>query len=383
MPFDSRTLQFDPTQPITDRRASSQANNLDFEHPDNISQDFEGMVDALAEMASRKWGKNKSDGGFTSDAQIAQASSCSLRAALEGFYMKKPRTTHWADGTMITITDKGAHPGDLDIEYATTGTRYASENDGITHDDQSPDTAVDIAEDLTVQKFIKVSHKIEISLKAIQRAAKRGFSEFERKGTALRNQHMFDFNNLVRRGNRKAKVWGICNHPGIRRRTAAFDWGASSPQDIYDEYNACINEMYSSPTEEDVPQYCLMPRRQYNYFATTQFSLATNDKLKQFIETAYADEAIPHKIRPDNGLSKSGPFGGPCALFYTNDAAIARVTAPEYLRLLAPFEENRHVISIEIQTYFAGVQLLDDDTVLVLDGEAADWEAPLEAETFY
>lgn len=383
MPYDRTPTGFDPNAPITDQRGTSHACHLDFEDSSNIEQDFEAVVDEVAKMAADKWGRQSKSGGFTGDAQIANASSCSLRAALEGFYMKKPRATHWADGSMITITDKGAHPGDVEIEYATTGTRYSSDNDGITHDDESPDTSVDVAEDLMVQKFIKVSHKIELTWKGIQKANKRGFSEFERRGTALRNQHMFDFNNLVRRGNRKAKVWGICNHPGIRRRTAQFDWGADSPADIYDEYNSCINEMYASPTEEDVPGFCLLPRRQYNYFATSQFSVATNDKLKQFIETAYADEAIPHKIRPDNGLSKSGPFGGPCALFYTNDASIARVTAPLYLRLLEPYDESRHVISIEIVTYFAGVQLLDQDTVLVLDGETADWEAPLETETFY
>jgi hypothetical protein len=375
-------MPFDPKQTIKDAKLFQDGEsefNLDFRDDANLNQDWEGMSLDFGAVAAKKWGRDARGGGFTNDAELGHVSECALRSVIQGFYLKKPRKTHWSDGSYITLTDRGSHPGAKSIEYSTAGGRYHTNDDGITADNQSPETSVTVAEDLTEQRFVKVATKVEVTWQEIQEANMRGFDAMERKGELLRQEHAFNLNNLIRRGNATHGLTGIVNHPGIRRRVATTDWGGSLPADIYDEYIAAISQIYGAATEEDIPQHSVLPRIQHNYFATEQFSTATDTKLKAFIESAYADEQVPHKIIPDNGMSQAGRLGDPAALFYSNDPALVVCTMPYYMRLMAPYDEDRYVISMEIISRFAGVQVFDTDTVLVVDGGTANWEQPANA----
>ena len=195
MPYSPTKTGFDPTAVIIDNRS---LRHLDFTLDANLAQDFEAIVAKFGHDAAHKWGTMDGARAFKGDNQIGNASECALRSVLEGFYLKMARKTYWADGRFITITDKGVHPGDDSLEYNTAGGRYNVIDDGITQDDLSPETSVSVAEDLTKQRFVMVKTKIEIRWQDIQKANKRGFDEFERKGVLLRRQHMFCLNNLIR-----------------------------------------------------------------------------------------------------------------------------------------------------------------------------------------
>ncbi len=363
---------------------------LDFSQPANIDQDWEHFAHDVGEMSAGKW-KSMAGGGFKGDAQIATASECALRGIISGFYQKTLRKTVWLNGA-ITLTDRDTHPGDESIEYSTAGFRDISEDDGVTARDLSPETTVTIAEDLTKQKYFKVATKVNVVWSAVQRANKKGqFSEFDRQGEALKVQHDWNINNLIRRGNSRHKIYGICNHPGIRRITAATDWGGSAPVDVYDEVNFGVELMISSATEEAVPQFLVLPAIQKLYFDVTQFSVATDSKLRQFIETAYREEVAQGftpvagpglRVVSDPGMAAAGPFGDPAALFYTNDKNLNAVHMPLFRHMLPPRDIDTYTIQLEIITLIAGVQLFDVDTVLVVDGSDAGWQAPA-GETFY
>jgi len=348
---------------------------LDFRDPANINQDFAGLADRVGQMARDKWGVMAGRGdalaaGIRTDAQIASFASCGLVHTLAGFYRKPSRKKVWANGEYITLTDSGATAGDKKIEWEMRGRRHNSVDDGITAPDRSPERAIGIATETKDARLVPVKHKIEIGWFGIQQAARRGFDKFEADGVDLRDQHLWDINNIIRRGNVKYGLRGITNYPGIRHRVAAVDWGSANADVIYDDYNAALNQVYASETEEDLPALGILPRLQFRHIETENFGAGTDTTLKTYIETNNGG----HRIVEDPGLRNADQLGNPGAIFMTPRRDLVFVTVPVFAQVMPPHNESPWVITLEIMSYIAGVQVADTDTILIVDGSSAGWQ---------
>jgi hypothetical protein len=335
----------------------------------NTNQDFEGIASAVGDMALRKW-RGKTDDFVRSDAQIVTHAKCALTHTLAGFYEKPPRERVWADGRYVTITDAGASAGDEFIEWERSGRRHTDVDDGIMAPADSPQRAVGEDWDTQSAQRAIVKHKVQIDWFSIQRAARRGYDKFEKKGRDLRNQHMRSINNIIRRGNINHNLRGIVNYPGIRHRAASVDWGSAAAGPIYDDYNAAINQIYASPTEEDIPALGILPRRQHRHIETENFGAGTDTTLLTYIEKNNRS----HEVVIDPGLAEAGPTGEPVALFMTPREDLVFVTAPLYAQVQQPHDVSTAVMEVEIWTAIFGVQVNDEDTILVVDGAPAGWQ---------
>ncbi len=349
------------------RVADNKKLHLDFRLPGNIKQNWDGVAEQFGALAAKKW--SHAD-GFHNDAQIGQVSKCALTHLMRGFYLKKPRKTLWASGELITLTDREVHPGDRFIEYATAGARYDPVDDGITSPSSPPERAVGVAEDLTTQKFVPVKDFIEVTMQEIEEANKRGFDAIERKGRLLRQMHAQNINNIIRRGNKKFKVTGIVNSLNVKHRSATVDWGSASADVIWDDYRAALRNIFTAETEEDMPGICLLPQIQHHHVMTEQFSDASDSTLMTYIEANTPD----HEILVDPGMRAADSLNGPAALYYTNDPDLVVVHMPYYMRMLPPHDHDAETIQIHVRSRIAGVQVIDEDTILVVEGTPAGWQ---------
>lgn len=360
-------------QQIRDRndRMRERGFHLDFSRKGNIEQPFEMIVDRFATLAAHKWGVFAQDGGFHNDAQIATASVCALTTMLEGFYLKRPRLTRWANGELVTLTDRGVHPGDDYLEYETGGFQWEDDDDGIVAPDQTPESSVEVATDLTRQRMHTVIDKVQITWQEIQRANKKGYDAFARKGEGLRRKHSINLNNLIRRGNKKHKVTGVTTHPGIRRRIATVDWGSADADVIYDDYMAALRQVFTSETEEEMPRQAVLPLIQWHHIMSEQNSVnATDTTLMSYIEANTPN----HEIISDPGMRYADSLGGPAALFYTNEPELLSVSMPYFMRVLPPHDKDVFIIEIYMMSRYAGVQVKDVDTLLLVEGSPAGWQ---------
>jgi len=370
MPYDPKNMN----QAVADHMGrENDRQHLDMQAAANIHQDFDGLAAQVGQIAAGAW-RLKARASGKSDAQVAVASQCATTAFMTGFYLKAPLEAGWADGRFITISDQGVHVGAKDIEYGTGGTMYTEVDDGIVNDDASPERAVRLAEDLTRQTFHTIKHKMEISWQRVQTAMMTGqYNYFETLGMQTRERHRQALNNLIRRGSPKFGLSGITNHPNVRQFVAGVNWDSGTPANIYAEFNEAVTEMFASPTEEQIPTSLLLARRQLQYWATTQFDNLQQTKLLAYTEDAYKFAGPGLRIEGDPGMAVSSSLGGPAALLYTNRPDLVSCTMPLYAVMQDPIQKSAAIIEVEIWSRFAGVQVRDVDTVLVVDGDEAGW----------
>jgi len=353
-----------------DLAAHHRGRHLDFRDDANVKQDWTGIAAEFGSMAAHAWGRQCRDAGFHSDAQLASAAQGSLIAVQRGFYLKEALSKQWADGTLVTLTDQGVHPGDRFIDTNTMGARYNSKNHGIVAPDGIPERAVGMAEDFLRQNYKDIRDKTHITLQEIAEADKRGFSAMEAKGELMRREHDQNLNFLIRQGSVPDKLTGVTNHPGIRRYSALVDWGAASGPDIWDDWQAATNLMFASATEDGEPEMVVLPRLQWKHIVGEQYSLATDTTLRTWIDTN-SDQNMTH----DAGMNAVDSGGNPGALMYTNRADLIRVTMPYWMRMTQPFQLNEKVIRVMVESRFAGAQVPDVDKMILVEGTAAGWQA--------
>lgn len=337
----------------------------------NATIDYDAHVGAFVDTVMR----NRSDymrefGAGRSDAQLATAAKCALEAFQTGFYKKRKRSANWAEGRWITITDRGVHPGDRTILTETYGARYSPKNNGLTTPDALPERAVGMAEDSRRQTFKPVRDMAMITAQEIAEGDKQGWSAMQRKGELLREQHEQNLNKLILVGNSDFNLMGITNHVDIRRRVAAFNWGSASSTDIYDDYNAVLRDMFTSLDEDGMPPLSILPRIQWHYMNTIQFSPGgTDTTLNQYIMR----NNTGHAIEFDSNMREVDSLGGPGGLFLHNEDDVLRVTMPFWMMPHSPFQVNEITTRILIESRFAGVQISDTDKVELVEGSAAGW----------
>lgn len=304
------------------------------------------------------------------DAQVGAAAESMATAFLQGFYGKRPLKTYWAEGRYITITDD-LPPGADEVVYHNAGGRFSDDDDGIYADNVSPEREVDDALGHTRQGFKTIKAKMTITQQDLWRAQMTGYDKFAQKGAKMREKHLNDLNNLIRRGNAKHKLHGISNFPGIKRRVAAINWSTGSASDIYNEVVACIGEMIDSATEEDVPTRMVLPRLPMNNFNTAQKSVASDRSLRALLEEAYSMDGF--QIMPDPGMKTASSLGGKAALLYTDAPDLVSVSTPLFMYMTQPKEIETGIIEVQVWTRFAGVQVRDPDTIMVVEGDSAGW----------
>lgn len=340
---------------------------LDIRDPGNFDQDYDHVIGRFKDMSADAWGGSR--GRSMTDAQVVQASGCALTQVIAGFYAKPALSTFWAGGDHVTITDAGVMPGLDKAQWQMVGRRSSDVDDGITPANQSPTRAIGIAMETQEGRLFDIKHKIVITRRDIQRGDALGYDEFNLKGGELRKDHMQSINNVVRKGNAKYGIHGMVNYPGMRHRMATANWATDDAGVIYDDYNAAVNEIYVSRTEEPMPSYAVLARNEYRHIGTENFGAGTDTTLKTYIE----DNNKGHAIYEDTGMAEADMLGGPGALFFTPRPDLVRVIAPEYMRVLPPHQENEETISITIVTRILGVVMTDVDTALFVDGDAAGW----------
>jgi len=347
----------------------------DLTNPANINQDFGQIADMVADMAARKWGNTQAASGlgFHGDSQIATMSRCSTTAMIQGIFRKQALETVWANGGIITITDSGASVGDKDLEWHEGARRNGTQDLGLVAMDQPPERAIGLATTPKYAKFHRVAHLVELGFHEMAQAQRAGYDRMRVKGEELRDQHMFDMNTLIRAGMPKAGLRGITNYPGIHYKSAVSNWGTAAAGVIYDEFNEAIDLIYDSESEEPEPEICVLGRKQRRHFRTEQFSPGgTDTTLEEYIKR---NSSIDFVL--DSGMRSADTFGHPGALFLTPSPDLIRVTAPVFAQVQAPQESgnNPWVITIEIWSYFAGVQITNTESVCFVDGAAAGWSA--------
>lgn len=343
----------------------SAGTKFEFNDEDNYDQDYGAIIAKFQDMAVGKWGGKRS----LSDAQIVHASECGLTHVIAGLYFKPELSTFWSSGKHVTITDAGVLPGADKAEWQMAGRRSSSIDDGITPANESPKRTVELAMETMSGRLFDIKHKITITRRDIQRGEMAGYDAFRLKGIERRKDHMQDLNNVIRRGNRKHGIHGMTNYPGIRHRAATANWDSDNADVIYDDYNGAINEIYVSPTEEPMPTYSVLARNQLRHMGQENFGSGTDTTLKTYIE----DNNPGHNFYEDPQMATADLFDGPGALFFTPRTDLVRVIAPEYLRVLSPYEENEETISVTVVTRILGVVITDVDTVLFVDGQPGGW----------
>jgi hypothetical protein len=354
-----------PFDPAHDPRVDALQPRIDLKNEVNF-QDQEAV---LGDIKAKSFDTLRNERG-RKDTQVAVVAEHLARAYLTGFYGKQPRKTYWADGRYITITDD-LPPGVDEIAYHTTAGRYTEVDDGIHEESVSPEREIGDALEVTTQKFKTVKHKFSITQQDIWRAAVTGYNKFEQRGAKLREQHMFSINKLIRVGNSKFGLHGIATHPNIKRRAAGANWSTGSATNIYDDVVACISEMYDSPTEDDAPGMLVLPRRAMTRFNTSHPSSATDINLRGWVEEAWRDEGL--MVVPDPGMKTASSLGGPAALLYTNQPDLVSVSMPLFMYIMGPFASANGVLEVEIWSRFAGVQVRDTDTIMVVEGDSQNW----------
>lgn len=357
-------MPFDPT-PNTDPRIDAMPFRIAL-HNDVNHQDNEAL---LGEFAALAHDNIKSQRGHK-DSQVAVVAECMARAYLKGFYGKRPKATYWSSGQYIEITDD-LPPGVDEIAYHTTSGRHTEIDDGITEEDVSPEREVDDALDLTVQYFKTIKTKFSITQQDIWRSQTTGYNKWEQKGAKGREQHMLNLNNLIRRGNAKFKLHGITNFPGIKRRAASANWSTGTALDIYNDLVACMAEIADSPTEEDIPTRLVLPSKAFNRFNTAHPSNATDANITQWVEGSYKSAGL--MVVPDPGMKTASSLGGAAAMLYTPEADLVSVACPLFMYIFGPHVTDSGAIKMEIWTRFAGVQVRDPDTIMVIEGDSASW----------
>lgn len=338
-------------------------------NPANVNPQWDAMLAKTASLSMDMW-SGKPSQTMRSDAQIVTTSQCALTSMLAGFYEKQPLEKPWANGEYITITDAGTTAGTRVLEWERQGDRHTPVDDDIMAPDDSPQRAIGEAVDVQSAKRAIIKNKVQLNWFELEEAALRGYDKFEAKGRRLRRRHMFNIDNVVRRGNVNNGQRGIVNYPGVRRRVAAVDWGTANADVIYDDYNSGLNQVYASPTEEALPELGILPRLQFRHFETEQFSPGGTDTtlLNYLIRNNRR-----HNIVEDPGLATAGPNDQPVAIFMTPRRDLVWVTAPMFAQVQQPYQVNTATVEIEIWTVLYGVQVNDEDTILVIDGEGAGW----------
>lgn len=342
--------------------------HFEFTDEDNYDQDYGAVISKFQSLAVDKWGGRRGRRSLN-DAQIVQASECALTHVIAGLYFKPALSTFWSGGDHVTITDAGVLPGADKAQWHMAGRRSSSPDDGITPANESPKRTVELAMETKDGRLYDIKHKIKITRRDIQRGEAVGYDAFRIKGEELRKAHMQDLNSVIRRGNVKHGINGMTNYPGIRHRAATANWDSDNADVIYDDYNAAINEIYVSPTEDAMPAYSVLARNQLRHIGTENFGAGTDTTLRTFIEKNNEG----HKLYEDPQMATADTFGGPGALFFTPRPDLVRVIAPEYLRVLSPHDENEETISVTIVTRILGVVITDVGTVLFVDGSPGGW----------
>lgn len=357
-------MPFDPT--FDKARVDAMPQNIRLDKEIN-HQDQNDIVKQVGAMAFEKFSNAK---GRRGDAQVASVSEHMATVYLQGFYGKRPLKTYWAEGKYISISDD-APPGADEVVYSTAGSRFTEVDDGIYADNVSPEREVDDALEDTRQRYLTIKHKITITQQDIWRAAVTGYDKFKQKGVKLREAHMNALNSLIRRGNSKYKLHGITNHPGIKRRVASANWSTGTATDVYADAVSAIAEMADSATEEDTPTRLILPRLAMNNFNTAQKSTASDRMLREALETAYSMDGF--MVMPDPGMKTASSLGGPAALLYTDAPDLVSVSTPLFQYMHGPREVDAGVLEIQVWTRFAGVQVRDVDTIMVIEGDSAGW----------
>lgn len=356
-----------PFDPISDKaRVDAMPQNIKLDKAIN----HQDQNDIVVQVGAMAFDKIANEQGRKGDAQVASVAEHIATVYLQGFYGKRPLKTYWAEGKYITITDD-APPGADEIVYSTAGSRFTEVDDGIYADDVSPEREVTDALEDTRQKFVTIKHKITITQQDIWRSAVTGYDKFRQKGVKLREAHMRALNNLIRRGSSKYKLHGITNHPGIQRRVASANWSTGTAADIYADVVSCVADMYDSSTEEDVPTRLILPRLAMNNFNTAQKSTASDRVLREALEVAYSNDGF--MIMPDPGMKTASSLGGPAALLYTDAPDLVSVSTPLFQYMHGPREIDAGVLEVQVWTRFAGVQVRDVDTIMVVEGDSAGW----------
>lgn len=352
-----------PFDPVTDKaRIDALPKQIQLANPVN-HQDMDALVDSVGRLAASKM---DSQSGRRNDAQIAATAAHMATVTLEGFYGKRPLKTYWADGRYITISDS-LPPGADEILYSTAGARYNEVDDGIYADDVSPEREVTDALKHTRQRFHTIKHKFTITQQDVWRAALTGYDKFAQLGAKMREAHLNALNGLIRRGSSKYKLHGITNHPNVRRRVASANWYTGLGADIHDDVVSCITDMYDSETEEDVPTRLILPRPAMIRFNTALRSAPTSDRtVRQALEMEF--DADGFMIMPDPGMKSASTLGGPAAILYTDEPNLVSVSCPLFMYLTQPREIEAGVIEVQIWTRFAGVQVRDTDSIMVVEG---------------
>ena len=341
----------------------------------NVNFDFQAQVDDFVAHVMDRGHRRaymREFGAGRSDTQLATASACALRAFQVGFYFKRPRSANWAQGKFITITDRGVHAGDREIETNTMGRRASSVNNGVTAPDQLPERAVTLGEKPRVQRYKDVRTMGYITARMIAEGDKRGYSAIEMMGQEVRKEHEQDLNVLIVAGNVGAKLMGVTNHVDIRRRSAAFNWGSDPAAHIYDDYRAVLRDMFTSDDQDGIPPLAILPAIQYHHITTEQFSPGgTDTTLAQYI----MNNTPGHMIDYDHNLRSVDSLGGPGALFLHPEEDILRVTMPYWMLPHSPWQVDELKTRILVESRFAGVQITDTDKVELVEGSAAGWAA--------
>lgn len=331
--------------------------------------DLDRIVALGGQLAHSMW-QGKTDGvSITKDSQIVTVAECALTHVLAGYYEKPPRERPWATGEYVTITNKGAAVGDRQIQWMRRGRRHTSKNNGMNAGGDSPQRAIGHVWDTQSARRKVIEHKVQINWIDLAEAARLGFSEMEAKGRDLRREHMREIDTVIRVGSLDDGVRGIADYPGVNRRAALVDWGSAAASPIYDDYRACIDQIFASPTEEDEPAISILPRLQWRHIKTEQFSAASDTTLKSYIE----ENNDGHTIQRDAGLATAGPNGRPIAIFMTPREDLVWVTSPLFAQVQNPHQVSAGVMEIEIWTVIYGIQVNDEDTVLIVDGEPTGW----------
>ena len=331
---------------------------FDFSHPINV-HDVDGVCDMAVGLAAANF---KSQHGSRGDAVVAQVAEFSTRAVLSGLFEKPELATPWASGEIIMLTDS-LPPGVDEIAYSTVGALADDVDDGIVAPGAPPQVYVEDATSTKLQRFETIKHAFNITQEDIWKAEVSGYDKLSRMGRNLRQVHMRAVNNVIRRGNVKHKLWGISNFPGIRRRLSSVNWYSGTPADIKAEIRAAMAEFDGSATEDPAPTLMVLPVPARRYFKQAQFSLASDAKLLEEIETSF-----DLMIKPDYGMSSSSTVDGPMAVLLNPSPANIQVYTPLYLWMTQPRMTESGAIHIEVWTRVAGVQVRDEDLVMALEG---------------
>lgn len=346
-------------------RARSLDCNLKLDNPANMP-DLNRVADSMVgAIMGSGWNTQRRRG----DAQLGTLAREATTAVLAGMYRKRPRFTPWGMGQYLTIRDN-LHPGMRELVWKSRGANLSEIDNGIYAWNVSPTREVDAGHEVNRQKFVCIKHKVSVTQAEIWETELNGANELEEKGRDLMEAHMRAINLLIRQGSADNSVGGIMNYPGIRRRTATANWSTGTADDIFDDVKNCIREFVSSDTEEMPPSRLVLANSQIEQFNTAE-RVETGKILRDRVETSWAASGL--MVMPDPGMKSAGSTGGPAALFYTDDEDLVMVSMPLYQYMTTPFQVNATTIEMEIWSMYAGVQVKDKDTVMVVEGAGQGW----------